>query len=230
MFFSDTFDTFTLQWSLKPIKFPKDSKENFGGKVILPHCVLERLVAANAQLPYIFEISHTGKIYKTNAGCLEFTGSENTITVPEWMHQQLDMADINISVRYINLPKGQYVKLLPHSVEFLDIENPKLELEKHLRDYQVLTTGDEILCNFSEIGPIRFTISDVEPSGDGIYIVDTDLSVEFQAPLGYEEKVESERSVMKYVKIEGKERAGETVRRVKFDAIGVYFMKKKDNK
>lgn len=221
MFFQDLFDNFNLQWSLKPQRFPKESKENYGGKVILPHCVLEMLVAANVKLPYIFEISHSGGIFRTNGGCLEFTAEENTVVVPDWMYQQLDMHGVNITVKYVNLPMGEFVRLLPHNVEFLNIENPKLELEKHLRDYQVLTKGDEIICNFDEIGHVRFTISDIAPDGNGIYIVDTDLSVEFLPPLGYEEKLERERTVLKYVEIP--KDGDNKLKKVRFNAIGVCF-------
>lgn len=221
MFLFDNYDNRNLQWNLKPEKFAKESKENYGGKMILPHNILELLVATNAKLPYVFEISHTNGVYRTNGGCLEFTGHTNTVVVPEWMYQQLDMADMTVTIKYINLPQGRFVRLLPHSVKFLDIENPKLELEKSLRDYQVLTVGDEILCKFEEIGHIRFTVSDTEPENTGIYIVDTDLSVEFLPPLGYEEKIESERTILKYAKID--KDYGNDLKRVKFDVIGVCF-------
>lgn len=208
-----------LTWRLIPKRYPKESPQNYGGKIILPHRILEELVINDVRLPYIFEIS-TNDIFKTNCGCLEFTCQDDEVIVPEWMYDQLDLENNEIvTIKYSYLPQGKYVKLLPHNVEFLDVENPKFELEKYLRDYQVLTKGDEILCRFEEIGNVRFTVTDVDPGDDGIYIVDTDLSVEFLPPIGYAEKCEDERSVMKYVEM-CEEKGKEVIRMKKF---GLWF-------
>lgn len=188
-----------LTWKLTPKKYDPDSVQNYGGKIILPHNILEELVINDARLPYIFEIS-ANEIFKTNCGCLEFTCASDEVIIPGWMFDQLDFENSgDATIKYSFLPQGKYVKLLPHNVEFLDVENPKAELERYLRDYQVLTRGDEILCKFEEIGDVRFTVTEVDPGNDGIYIIDTDLEVEFLPPIGYAEKVENEKSVIKYV-------------------------------
>ena len=63
-----------------------------------------------------------------------------------------------------------------------------------------MSYGDEILLYFEEIGKCRFTITKFYPERvDSIYIVDTDLKVDFDEPLGFKEKVEAEKTVMKYV-------------------------------
>jgi hypothetical protein len=48
---------------------------------------------------------------------------------------------------------------------------------------------------------MRFTVGEILPDEDAIYIVDTDLSVEFLPPIGYEEKVEREKSVLPHLKV-----------------------------
>ncbi|TBT99737.1 ubiquitin fusion-degradation protein [Hamiltosporidium magnivora] len=189
-------------WKLSPKTFEKGNKNNYGGKVLLPQLVLEDLVTSQILPPYTFEISHNDGVFLTHCGVLEFTSHHETITVPEWMYQQLCMDEtLQVVIKYKFISVGTFVKLLPHSVNFLEIESPKIELEKCLRNYQVLTQGDEILCDFEEFGDIRFTVTSVGPAGDAIYIIDTDLSVDFQPPIGYAEKLENERTVMKYVEI-----------------------------
>lgn len=190
-------------WKLKPSKYPRDSQNNFGGKVLLPQSVLEDLVMLQVQPPYIFEISHSIGAFKTHCGVLEFTAEEENIIIPGWMYDQLHLDGISeIDLRFVSIHIGNFVKLLPHSVDFLEIENPKVELEQCLRNYQVLTLGDEVLFNFEEFGPMRFGVVEIEPSlENAIYIVDTDLSVDFCEPLGYQEKVENEKTVNKYLEV-----------------------------
>lgn len=193
-------------WRLKPSKYSRDNQNNFGGKVMLPQSVLEDLVILQVQPPYIFEIAHTDGVMKTHCGVLEFTADETTVTVPNWMYEQLVMDSIEeVEIKFTVIPVGNFVKLLPHSTDFLEIENPKIELEHCLRNYQVLTLGDEVLLRFEEYGPMRFTVKEIEPSlENAIYIVDTDLSVDFCEPLGFKEKVENERTVNKYLEfVEG---------------------------
>ncbi|ORD99518.1 hypothetical protein A0H76_717 [Hepatospora eriocheir] len=47
-----------------------------------------------------------------------------------------------------------------------------------------------------------FTVTEVSPDVcDSIYTVDRDLNVEFEEPIGYQQKVESERTVTKYLEM-----------------------------
>lgn len=210
-----------LKWHLRPQKFTRNNRHNIGGKCILPQSILEELVTSQIHLPYAFEVSHTDGVYRTNCGVLEFTGEEGVVIVPEWMYQQLDLYNVSIvTFSFKKLPQGTYVKLLPHSSDFLEVEHPKAELEKNLRDYQVLTLGDEIICEFEEIGRIRFTVAKIQPEGDGIYIVDTDLSVEFLEPVGYAEKIEREKTVFPYLEINNCKEKPKVIRMKKF---GLYF-------
>ncbi|ELA42902.1 uncharacterized protein VICG_00217 [Vittaforma corneae ATCC 50505] len=194
-------DSQSSDWALKPSKYPKNSENNYTSKVLLPHYVLKDLVAFNIQPPYVFEISHENGIYKTVCSVLDFLLDDDEVVVPSWMFEQLclDTAD-KVFLKQIEIEKGEGVKLLPHSVEFLELENHKKELEKTLTNYHVLSYGDEILLYFEEIGKCRFTVTKIYPEHlDVIYIVDTDLKVDFDEPLGYKEKIESEKTVMKYV-------------------------------
>jgi ubiquitin fusion degradation protein 1 len=46
-----------------------------------------------------------------------------------------------VALRSATLPKGSFVKLQPHSTDFLDITNPRAVLETTLRNFSCLTGG-----------------------------------------------------------------------------------------
>lgn len=182
-----------LLWLLTPQAHPEGSKENHTGKVILPaHCLVD-LDSRQVETPYVFRISaHDGVSY-THAGVHEFTGENQTILLPRWMYEQLALDKSPVEVTCATLPKGEYMRLLPQSKEFLELENPKLSLEDSLRNYQVLSTGDTIsLYIKEEFKSMLFTVAEIKPHGDGISIIDTDLEVDFLPPSDYqEEKIEA---------------------------------------
>lgn len=220
-FFGSANLDFPLKWRLIPTKYPKESDQNFGGKVILPQIILEDLSNLGVPAPYTFEISHSNRIFISHCGVMEFTASNEEIVVPEWLFQQLEMDQCGLlTVSYKKLIPGRSIELLPHSVDFLEIYDPKKDLEKCLGNYQVLTQGDEILCKFKDIGPVRFTVNKVSPNFDAIYIVDIDLIVEFLPPIGYEEKIEKEKSVKRYLECLPEENDDFPV---KMRERGVYF-------
>ncbi|EPR79719.1 Ubiquitin fusion degradation protein 1 [Spraguea lophii 42_110] len=209
-------------WQLFPQKFKKGDPNNFGGKIILPQIVIEDLVAAQITPPYTFELSHSGGEFKSCCGVIEFTSNMDTVILPSWLYHQLNITDLTVlTVKYKIFCKGTFVRFLPHSTSFLEIESPKSELENSLRNYQVLTIGDEIYCNFEEHEPIRFTVTEMDRGLSSIYIVDTDLSVDFLPPLGYEEKVEREKSAKRF--IERIKKDGEEYDVVKMKENGLYF-------
>ena len=134
--------------------------------------------------------------------CPGVHAAESVVLVPQWIYQQLGMEESpEALLKFVKVREWGVVKLLPHDVAFLEIESPKQELERCLIDYQVLSKGDEIVLLVGEKGPMRFTVSETNPQDDAIYIVDTDLKVEFLPPLGYEKKMEEERSVLPFVEV-----------------------------
>lgn len=195
---------FHKKWHLIPSKYPKDSEDNFSSKVLLPYQILQDLYSYKYKAPYVFEISHSDGVFRTACSVKDFSLEDDTIVVPSWMYEQLCLSDVDeVTLKYISVAKGKGITLLPHSVDFLEIENPKKELEKTLLNYHVLTYGDQILLKFDEIGCCRFEVSNVFPeTEDSIYIVDTDLEVDFKEPIGFKEKIENEKSIMKYVKLD----------------------------
>ena len=66
----------------------------------------------------------TGKT--THVGVMEFSSTEGRIFVPHWIMQNLGIAEADmVTIRNVRLPKANFVKLQPHSKEFLHISNPR---------------------------------------------------------------------------------------------------------
>ncbi|KAG0440460.1 Ubiquitin fusion degradation protein 1 like protein [Dictyocoela muelleri] len=218
MFFDLFLSNRPTKWSLYPSTFPKNDKNNYGGKVKLPDSLLYDLVQLQLPTPYIFEIKN--KNYSTYCGVLDFTSQEGEIIVPEWLYNQLNFSSTSlITLKHVILPIGKSIKLLPHSIEFLEIDSVKRELEMQLRNYPVLTRGDDIVLVL-ENTKITFSVTETDPKDIGIYIVDVDLAVEFLPPIGYEEKLENEKSILKFIEIYDLEDGHKSVR---MNKNGIYF-------
>lgn len=100
---------------------------------------------------------------------------------------QLDEGD-PIRITGAALPKGKFTKLQAQTTDFLEISDHKTVLEKALRNFSTLTKGDiiEILHNCITF---ELLVMEIEPEGDSqsIFIIDTDLEVDFAPPKGYVE-------------------------------------------
>lgn len=204
--FDSLFGSYEVQrtWELKPKKYPAGSSHHYSSKVLLPYMVLRELAQDNINPPYLFEIANNNGYQRTACSVLDFIETnDEEVLVPSWLYEQLDLNDTeSVKLKFITVKKGTGIKLRPHSCDFLEVENPRSELERVLRYYPVLTYGDEILLKITDIGDCRFTISDVIPdTEDSIYIVDVDLNVEFDEPEDYKLRMEEEKTVMKYVEI-----------------------------
>lgn len=164
---------------------------NFGGKIILPQSALAKLASLNIQYPMLFSLHSTvdGNARKTHAGVLEFIAEEGRVYLPHWMMQTLllEPGDF-IVIKNASLLLGNFVKIQPQTVDFLDISDPKAVLENALRNFSTLTQGDIIQINYNH-RVYEILVMEVRPSHStlGISIVETDLEVDFAPPLDYVE-------------------------------------------
>ncbi|ODH48722.1 hypothetical protein GX48_05157 [Paracoccidioides brasiliensis] len=86
-----------------------------------------------------------------------------------------------VTIHAKQLPKGSYVRLRPLEAGY-DPEDWKALLERYLRDnFTTLTLGEFLLVPGGRNETFRFLVDKVEPQGDGICIVDTDLEVDIEA-------------------------------------------------
>lgn len=100
---------------------------------------------------------------------------------------QLDVGDM-IQIKTTSLELAKLVKLRPQSVDFLDISDPKAVLERAFRNFATLTKGDVFQFEYNDT-VYDVAVLEVKPETDkmGVCMIETDVSVDFAAPLGYVE-------------------------------------------
>lgn len=178
--------TFEQSYHVYPVSFiDKPHLEN-GDKVILPSSALDRLAQLQIDYPMLFEVTNPSVGRTSHCGVLEFIAEEGMVYMPYWMMQNLLLQEGDIvTLKNATLQKGTYVKLQPHTKDFLDISNPKAVLETTLRNFSCLTKGDNIMVAYNNK---KYYIDIVEAKpAEAISIIETDCEVDFAPPLDYKE-------------------------------------------
>lgn len=86
-----------------------------------------------------------------------------------------------VTIHHKAIPKGTFVKLRPLEAGY-DPDDWKSLLERYLRDnFTTLTTGEILTVATSQKEKFRFLVDKVDPEGEAICIVDTDLEVDIEA-------------------------------------------------
>ncbi|KAJ7581233.1 ubiquitin fusion degradation protein I [Mycena floridula] len=172
---------------------PGRERENlsYGGKIIMPQSALATLTRLDLESPWYFQLRNpSNPAASTHAGVLEFIAQEGVVHLPYWMMKTLRLNEGDpIRITGAELPKGKFVKLQAQTVHFLEISDPKAVLEQALRNFSALTQGDIIEISYNSI-VFGLLVMETSPGGEGISVLDTDLEVDFAAPVGY---VEPER-------------------------------------
>lgn len=134
----------------------------------------------------LFQVENRREGRTTHCGVLEFIAEEGMAYLPYWMMQNLLLQEGDvITLRSATLPKGTFVKLQPHSKDFLDISNPRAVLETTLRNFSCLSVGDTIPIHYNNK---TFYIDIIEAKPEAaISVIETDCNVDFAPPLDYVE-------------------------------------------
>ncbi|KAL6545980.1 hypothetical protein OROGR_009854 [Orobanche gracilis] len=203
--------SFEQTYRCYPASFIDKAQIENGDKVIMPPSALDRLASLHIDYPMLFELRNGAAECVSHCGVLEFIAEEGLIYMPYWMMENLLLQEGDIvRVKNVTLPKGTYVKLQPHTKDFLDISNPKaiikchsqifVELERNpaprdislkndlettLRNFSCLTTGDSIMVAYNN-KKYYIDIVESKPS-NAISIIETDCEVDFAPPLDYKE-------------------------------------------
>ncbi|XP_059430696.1 uncharacterized protein LOC132164247 isoform X2 [Corylus avellana] len=152
----------------------------------MPPSALDRLASLDIEYPMLFELRNTSTGRVSHCGVLEFVADEGLIYLPCWMMENMLLQEGDVvQVKNASLAKGTYMKLQPHTKDFLDISNPKAMLERSLRGYSCLTTGDTIVVAYNN-KKYYIDIIETKPSS-AVSIIETDCKVDFAAPLDYKE-------------------------------------------
>lgn len=154
--------------------------------VIMPPSALDQLTRLNIEYPMLFKITNRKLERQTHAGVLEFIADEGKIYIPYWMMKNLLLEEGDlVTIENVSLPVASFSKFQPQSVEFLDITNPKAVLENCLRNFACLTTGDVIAISYNN-KIYELLVLETKP-GRAVTIIECDMNVEFDAPVGYKE-------------------------------------------
>ncbi|WWC66038.1 uncharacterized protein I303_108660 [Kwoniella dejecticola CBS 10117] len=166
----------------------------YGGKIIMPPGALAKLTALDISSPWTFQLRNPRNptVHQTHAGVLEFIADEGIVHLPAWMMKTLNLTEGDpIRLTGAKLPKGKMVKIQAQSTDFLQVSDAKAVLESALRFYSVLTKNDIIEITYNSL-IFEFLIMETyavsgEPASGGISVIDTDLEVDFETPVGYVE-------------------------------------------
>jgi len=157
-----------------------------GGKIILPPSALDQLTRLNIQYPMLFKLTNTIASRTTHCGVLEFVADEGKVYIPYWMMQNLALDQGGLlTVESANLQVATYAKFQPHSVDFIDLTNPKAVLESKLRNFACLSTGDVIAICYNN-KTFEMSVLETKPAA-AVSVIECDLNVDFAPPIGYKE-------------------------------------------
>eukprot|EP00262_Sarcandra_glabra_P003879 TRINITY_DN14714_c0_g2_i5.p1 TRINITY_DN14714_c0_g2~~TRINITY_DN14714_c0_g2_i5.p1 ORF type:complete len:323 (+),score=69.46 TRINITY_DN14714_c0_g2_i5:198-1166(+) len=178
--------SFEQTYRCYPASFIDKPQLESGDKIIMPPSALDRLASLHIDYPMLFELHNAATERVSHCGVLEFIAEEGMIYMPYWMMENMLLQEGDtVRVKNATLPKGTYVKLQPHTKDFLDISNPKAILETTLRNFSCLTTGDSIMVAYNN-KKYYIDIVEAKPSS-AISIIETDCEVDFAPPLDYKE-------------------------------------------
>lgn len=187
-------NSFEQTYRCYPASFIDKPQLESGDKIIMPPSALDRLASLHIDYPMLFELRNAATERVSHCGVLEFIAEEGMIYMPYWMMQNLLLQEGDtVCVKNATLPKGTYVKLQPHTKDFLDISNPKAILETTLRNFSCLTTSDSIMVAYNN-KKYYIDIVETKPSS-AISIIETDCEVDFAPPLDYKEPERPQPSI-----------------------------------
>ncbi|KAF2199319.1 UFD1-domain-containing protein [Delitschia confertaspora ATCC 74209] len=183
------FDEYFRCYPIAMLPGPDREEANHGGKVFLPPSALDKLTRLHITYPMLFELINGAREKQTHAGVLEFIAEEGKIYLPYWLMQtlQVEPGDL-LQVKSTDLPLGTFIKLQPQDSSFLEITDPKAVLENAFRNFSCLTTGDIFTFSYND-NVYSIAVLETKPQNDrkAICTLETDLSVDFAPPVGYEE-------------------------------------------
>ncbi|KAI4300081.1 hypothetical protein L6164_033498 [Bauhinia variegata] len=178
--------SFEQTYQCYPAAFIEKPQLETGDKVIMPPSALDRLASLHVDYPMLFELRNNDVGRVSHCGVLEFIAEEGVMYMPYWMMENMLLQEGDIvRVKNVTLPKGTYVKLQPHTKDFLNISDPKAILETSLRKFSCLTTGDTIMVEYNN-RKYFIDILETKPA-NAVSIIETDCEVDFAPPLDYKE-------------------------------------------
>lgn len=99
----------------------------------------------------------------------------------------LEAGDL-LQIKSTDLPPGKFIKLQPQSPAFLDISDPKAVLEVAFKNFFCMTVGDIFTFAYND-NVYEVAVLEVKPElgQQAICTLETDLEVDFDEPVGYQD-------------------------------------------
>ena len=178
----------TINFSFKCFPLIYCENENYNlecsNKIILPSSILREISKyKEIEYPLHFKINNSMILFTP----IEFKEFTEDVFISQHFIENLKIeigSIINLTLLNYKIEKGQFIKIKPHTSNFLEIMDPKHFLENHLsKRYTTLTKGQTIIIPI-ENSNMLIDILECEPS-ETISIIDTDLEVDFEAPWDY---------------------------------------------
>ena len=171
-----------LQWTQQFKVYPLQNDPS--DKVVLPPTALEQLLSStptdtDLPQPLTFRIFNPNNNRSTHVGVREFSAPANTIGLPSWISDALELQPediLTVSIRVI--PKATRVKLRPLEGGYLE-DDWKALLESQLRSHTTLTKGDILSIRAGPDTTFKFLIDELEPE-DAVNLIDTDVTTEIE--------------------------------------------------
>ena len=157
---------------------------NHSNKICLPESILYEIKEKNIEFPLFFRVKNKITQYGSVCGVEEFTSPPGVCHIPYQIMTDICVEEgSDVELELVIPPKGDFVKLRFHTSEFAGLSNPKAIMEKIMsKDYPVLTRGQTIVLNYSDLNKIfRVDVLDTKPT-EIIQIINTNLNVDFDEP------------------------------------------------
>lgn len=135
--------------------------------------------------PLMFRLQNKSNGRVVYSGVREFIGEEDHIGLTPYLEKALGIEaedkNVEISVSAKQVPKGTYIRLRPLEAGY-NPEDWRPILERELRkNFTTLTNNTELHIRGVGGYEYKFLLDKVEPEGDAICVVDTDVEVDIEA-------------------------------------------------
>ena len=183
-------DLMCFSFSCSQIGEDKTKLLNYSNKILLPSSVLSTLNDEDImETPFVFRVKNKETQYGMVCGVHEFTAPPGVIHISYGLMAQMNINEGDtITIELVQPPKGEYIKIKPHQTEFIELNDPKSILEKHMSEnYPVITKGQSISIKYEGTGKVyHIDIVETGPS-EVILTLNCDLNVDFDEPYDYQE-------------------------------------------
>lgn len=155
----------------------------FTGRVLLPQTVLERTLSRNSEMNVLlFKVSSLRSQKTVAVGVESFTAAEGQIVIPNWVADYLEVKPLErVSLMCSGFTAAREVIFQPLTSDFNKLQNPRVILEKTLRDFPCLTLGTFIPIRFGK-QTYELKVVRLDP-GPMATIVQADVVTDFARPL-----------------------------------------------